>query len=465
MKIGIVGPTYDQRSLPFDAQRSVNLFPVMDEAGKETASMYGTPGLALFTTAGSGPHRGAFKSGNNRCFFVSGASLYEVSANATAVHRGSLLTSMGSVSMAEGITQLAICDGRNIYCFTYETNSLEKVIAAGLPDSVGYVTNIDGFFVVNEVNTGRFHISGINDILMWDPLDYATAESSPDSLEAPVNAVGLLWLMGEKTTEVWANRGASDFTFRRNSNGVMKAGVLAKHSILEVDNTIVWVGQDEFGSGMVYRANGFTPQRISTTPIERRIQNCAAPQDIYAWAYQEDGHVFYVISGGGLDTSLAYDFSTQQWHERAFLNEDGNFEPHLGACHIYAFGKHLIGDRRNGNIYEMSLDLYSDNGEEIARERVYTHISDENKRVRFNALEIGIETGVGNPDDPDPRCEFSFSRDGGRTYSTPVIRAIGAIGEYKKKVVFRRFGVADQITFKLRITGKTKTAITGSYLR
>ena len=49
MKIGLVGPSYQARSLPFNAQRTVNLFPVFDEQGKETAALYGTPGLKLFT--------------------------------------------------------------------------------------------------------------------------------------------------------------------------------------------------------------------------------------------------------------------------------------------------------------------------------------------------------------------------------------------------------------------------------
>jgi hypothetical protein len=42
---------------------------------------------------------------------------------------------------------------------------------------------------------------------------------------------------------------------------------------------------------------------------------------------------------------------------------------------------------------------------------------------------------------------------------------MGAVGQYQKKVEFRRLGVAEQLTFKIRISDPVKVAIIGSYLR
>ena len=466
MKIGLVGGSYDQASLPFDAQRSINLFPIADEQGAETASMYGTAGLSLFTTAGAGAIRGSFISSNGRAFFISGTNLYEVDSGGTATSRGSLFTSSGTVTIAEGLTQLAICDNDKLYSFTYSSNTFAQVTDVDLPASVGYVTNVDGYFIINENESGRFYISTINDVTAWDALDFATAEATPDRLNAVVNAVGQLWLFGDTTTEIWTNTGNSAFPFQRVSGGIVEVGVLAKHSILAVDNSLIWLGQDEFGSGIVYKASGFTPQRISTTPIENHIQQISNKEDIYSWAYQEEGNVFYVLSGGNLDTSLVYDLTTGIWHERAFLNGDGNFEQHLGSCHIYAFGKHLVGDRRNGNIYEMSLNFYDDAGDEIARERIYTHIIDERKRIRYSSLEIGFETGVGlqSGQGSNPLVSLQLSKDGARTWSNWYTTSIGKVGAYHQTVEFRRLGMAEQMTFKIRITDPVKIAITGSYL-
>lgn len=465
MKIGLVGPSYQERSLPFDAQRTVNFFPVFDDQGKEVASLYGTPGLSLFSTAGTGPVRAAFRAANGRAFVVSGDALYEVESDGTATSRGSLDSSTSLCSMEENGTQLAICDGSSVYILTYSSNVFTKVTDVDLPES-GVITFIDGYFVINQVDTGKFYISALYDGTSWDALDFATAESSPDVLNGVYNAVGQLWLMGEKTGEIWTNTGASLFPFSRISGAKMDVGIIAPHTGLALDNSLFWVGQDKMGFGIVYRAKGFTPSRISTSAIERRIQDASSKETMRAYTYQEDGHIFYVLTGGGLDTSLVYDLTTDLWHERAYLNSNGDFEQHLGACAMFAFNKQLVGDRRNGNIYEMSLDYYSDNDDEIARERIYTHIANEGKRLKFSALEIGFETGVGlqSGQGSDPQVTLYVSQDGARTWSNGYTKSIGAVGEYKRKVMFRRLGIAEQATFKIRISDPVKVAITGSYL-
>jgi len=167
LKIGLVGPSYQQRSLPFNAQRTINLYPVLDQSGKDVSALYGTPGLDLFATAGAGPIRGGFRSGNGRVFFVSGSVIYELSSDGTTTNRGSLLGSSGAVSMAEGLTQLAVCDGSKLYSFTYSTDTFAQVTDADLPSSVGFVDNIDGYFIVNENGSGRFYKSTINDVTGW----------------------------------------------------------------------------------------------------------------------------------------------------------------------------------------------------------------------------------------------------------------------------------------------------------
>lgn len=468
MKVGLVGPSYVQRSLPFDAQRSVNLFPIMDPQGKEVAALYGTPGKSLFGTVGIGPIRGEFASVNSRAFVVSAFGLYEVFGNGTSSLLGSLDTSSGIVTIAENGTQLAVCDGTYLYILTYATNAFTKVTDPDFPSSVGMVTYIDGYFVVNQNNTGRFYISALNDGLAWDALDFATAESSPDNLIAVINAVGQLWLFGTVTAEIWSTTGDSAFPFRRIAGAKLETGILSPFTAIEVDQSVIWVGRDVYGQGIVYKAQGFSPIRISTTPIERRIQEATDLANLNAFTYQEEGNVFYVITGGGLETSLVYDLVTQQWHERAYLNSEGDFEQDLAANHMFAFSTHLVGDRRNGKIYEQSLDFYSDGGDALCRERTYTHLSDENKRIRYNALKIGFETGVGTQSGQgeDPRCMFRLSKDGAKTWSDYYTESIGRVGEYETDVEFRRLGVAEfSMTFQIRVTDPVKVAITGSYLR
>lgn len=466
MKINLVGPTYQQRSLPFDAQRTINFWPIFDQNGKEVSALYGTPGLSLFATAGAQGHRQAFTASNGRAFFVAGSSLYEVLANGTATSRGTLLTSFGNISIDENGTQLGICDGKNLYIFTYNTNVFSIVTGGGLPSSIGFITAIDNYFVVNENDTGKFYISSLGDGTSWDALDFATAESNPDNLLCVKNAIGQLWLFGQKTTEIWTNTGASDFPFSRISGAIMQVGIIAPHSVQDLKNSIYWVGGDKHGGGVVYRANGFVPEPISPEPINIALQKASNISEITSWVYQEDGHTFYALTGGGLETTLVLDIDTNQWHERSY-NDDGDLSNHLAQCVTYAFGKQLAGDRQSGNIYEMSLDYYDDNGEEIVSERIFTHLSDMDERIRYNSLEISMETGTGNltGDGQDPLISMQLSKDGARTWSNWFTARTGKVGQYLTKVVFRRLGIAEQMTFKIRISAPVKKALTGSYLK
>lgn len=473
MKIGLVGPTSQQRSLPFDAQRTINLYPVLDQQGKEVSALYGTPGLEVTgVTPELLPGRGGFAAANGRAFFVVGTGVYEFDRLNNSYLIGTLDTSRGNVTIDENGFQLAICDGVSVYILTYATNVFQKVSDPDLPVS-GTITFIDGYFVVNEVGTGKFFISGLYDGLSWDALDFATAESSPDALDRVINAVGQLWLLGDKTTEIWTNTGSNTFPFEKIAGAKMSVGVLAAHTAIEVDNSLFWVGKDNIGSGIVYRAKGFSPQRISTDAIEKLIQAATDPSNMRAYTYQQEGHVFYVITGGGLQTTLVYDISSGQWHERAFLNAQGAYEQHLVLHAIYAFNRHIGISRKDGLIYRMALDIYDDNGSPLSAERIYTHISNENKRLVFRQLEIAMETGVPqvgfdpNADsqiETNPQITLWISRDGARTWSTGYTTSFGKIGEYKHRAVFRRLGTAFNWTFKIRITDPVKRSLIGSYL-
>lgn len=465
LKIDLVGASYQEWSLPFNAERSVNLFPVLDKRGKDVAALYGTPGKSLFGVAGIGQCRGSFASSNGRGFVVSGATLYEIDSAGAATSRGSLLTSAGNITIAENGFQLAICDGSKVYILTYETNDFQLVTSLNIP-TAGTITFIDGYFVVNKVGTGSFYLSALYDGLTWAALDFATAESSPDPLIRVFNALGQLWLLGSITTEIWTNTGASAFPFKKISGGKIDMGILAPNSIVSINNSIIFLGLNEFGTTSVFQTTSVSPVEISTDAIDLLLNRATNADEIVGYAYHQDGHTFYVLTGGGLETSLVYDLTTKLWHERAYLNSSGEYETDRGYCCMYIFGKQLLGDKENGNIYEMSMDVYSDNGEDILRERIYTHLFDDNQRIRYNKLNIGFETGVGlqSGQGQNPVVALQLSKDGAKTWSTSYTTTIGRAGAYQTQVTFRRLGIAQQMTFRIKISDPVKIAIIGSYL-
>jgi hypothetical protein len=453
------------RSLPFNAQMTRNLFAVKDEQGAEAWSLYGTPGLELTATASASPGRGAFAASSNRAFMVIGNTAYEVSESGSLTSLGTLLTDYGNVSFSENGNQLGLCDGTNFYLFDYGTSVFTR-ITSGLPATVAYISSLGGYFIAVEGDSGRFFFSGLRDGTSWDALDFATAESSSDDLLAVGRSSGQLFLFGANTFEVWSNTGTAATPFERVSGAIGDVGILAPHTLISVDSSLLWVGRDTYGECIVYRMSGFRPQRISTEAIEYALSRVVDHEELKAFAYQEEGHLFYCITGSDLPSTLCFDAATQMWHERTWLNDSGEAEQHLVAGCAFAHNKLWACSRRDGSVYHMSMDIYTDNGREISRERILPHIVDDRRKVCYHRLEIGVESGVGNLTEPglNPKISLRLSRDGARSWSDWIDAEIGARGQYQTKAVFRRLGSANQMTFHLRITDPVKTVLTGCYV-
>lgn len=465
MQAGIVGPSAQQISLPFNAERTVNYLVITDQDGKTPAALISRPGLNLFGVVGSGPGRCGINSSNGRVFTVSGNGFYEVLNDGTSISYGSLDPNPGLVTMSENGFQVAVCDGTSLYIFTYIGNTFRKVVNVNLP-SAASVAFLGGYFIINKsFNSGIFQISSPYDGTQWAALDFATAEALPDSLYRVINISGQLWLVGADSIEIWSNTGAADFPFQRtNSAAVIATGTIAPFTVVELDNTMFWVGQDARGAGIVYRADGFSPKRISTGPIELRLQAAPNPATLRSLTYQEAGSTYLVIVGGGMETGLRYDLATSIWTEDAFLNVSGSYELPLTSFIFYAFNRIIALDKTSGNVYTQSLYNYSDNGREIARDRIFTHIFNKSVRFRIKNLAVYVETGVGNEVAPgtDPVALLSISQDGGRTFGNPFTAMMGRIGKFAERgLLFWRLGSYFQCTFRLRITSMVKVCVNG----
>jgi hypothetical protein len=124
----------------------------------------------------------------------------------------------------------------------------------------------------------------------------------------------------------------------------------------------MWLGGGERGFGAVYRAQQFSPVRVSTAAVDhylRRYKDSLEAAE--AWTYQENGHSFYVLYIEGAETTFVYDAATNLWHERAIWDvTNGVWLPHVGRCHAFGFNKNLVGDRRYGTVYDQSLDYVSE---------------------------------------------------------------------------------------------------------
>jgi hypothetical protein len=129
-------------------------------------------------------------------------------------------------------------------------------------------------------------------------------------------------------------------------------------------------------------------------------------------------------------------------------------------CHCYAWGKHLIGDLENGKIYQMSSTVYADAGTPIRRMRQAPVVSNAGGVLFHKALTLEMETGVGltTGQGSDPQIMMQFSDDCGRTWSSERWAALGKIGEYARRVIFRRLGRSRNRVYKVEVTDPVSVA-------
>lgn len=388
---------------------------------------------------------------------VYGTTLYQISSSLVATALGSV-TGTGPVSMANNGVQLTIVSEPNAW--VYDSSGLVTPAFQQItdPDFTGskYVTQLNGYFIhVLPGNAGEWQVSNLNDGLAFDALAFAVAESGGDPLVAAFQSHGELWLFGTETIEPWGSSGSSAFPFAPIQSAKIERGCSAPFSITNYDNTVVWVGDDR----IVYRANGYSPLRISTHPIEQIIQQSGDVSQVEGSWHTIDGHSFYMLKAPFQWTVVA-DAATGMWHERTSFGLDyWNF-----GFPVNIYDSVFVGGD-SGNLLRMDESAPTDAGETISFEAFSPQTFGNTARIFLDRLQIDLETGIGlnSGQGSDPQAMLAWSKDGGRTWSSEHWRSMGRIGEYGKRVIWRRLGQCFQIMFRLVITDPVRPVILGAY--
>lgn len=442
MKTPILGGSYTARTVNAAVSRMVNLFPeAIPEGGKGPAFLSRCPGLVKKATVGIGPIRGLHEFGGY-AYAVSGQGLYKISPSYSATLIGTISGS-GSVSMSDNGTQLFIACNPSGCIYNASTGILASISDVDFPGAVtvGY---IDGYFVFNEPDSQKVWVTSLLDGTAIDPLEYASAEGSPDRVVAISVTHREVWIFGSSSVEVWYNSGSLDYPLTRISGAFIETGCVAAYSIAQLDNTLFWLGSDNRGSGIVFKASGYGAVRVSNHAIESAILEYESVDDAIAYSYQQGGHSFYVLTFPTDGKTWCYDVATNEWHERAgFL--DGQFTRHRSNCHVHFNRENIVGDYNSGDLYAFDLNTFADDIYEQKWLRSWRALPTGGSNldsVIHGHLQIDFEAGVGlsTGQGDNPQVMLRWSDDGGHTWSNEHWRSIGKIGEYSAKAIWRRLG-------------------------
>lgn len=464
---------YVNRSLPLAAQECVNWYPtILEGPGLSQEALFGIPGIHQIATSGitKQKNRGSHVK-NGIAYFVNGDKLYSLDRTTVSGVDSFAMTALGvvagtgRVSMADNGTQLVIMvPGGNGYVFNEDDATPFQQItdgdftANGAPQIVVY---IDGYFLFTT-DSKKFIISALNDGLSYSALDFGTAEADPDDIVAPIVHNNQLFIGGSETIEVFQNIGGGGFPFQRVDGFVMPAGVRAAFSIIEGGDTFMFIGAGVNESPTVRAFTGTGTEIISTDAIDFILESFTDDEisEAFAFSYSQAGARFVGFSLP--TTTLVFDVVSKRWHERRsqIIDDRGTQDVRWRANSlITAYGRVLVGDSEDGRIGEVDLDFFDEYEGHIIRRVASVAFSNNGKSLSIAGLELTMESGVGDFETEDPQIRLATSKDA-KTFGNELSRSIGKIGEYTKRIIWRRLGRFPRfVVFQFTMSAMVKPVI------
>ncbi len=457
-----VQQSYRSRSLPVSSQRIINMFLETQPSGsKDQSPVFGTPGITLFSTCGTGPVRGMFQMGGI-LYVVSGQRLYKVSSAGASTDVGGAILGTGNVSMSNNGLQLCIVNGAQGYIYSVAGGF--QLITDPAFNPAKTVIFFDNYFVFDWFGTNQFFISNTLDGLTYDALAFASAEVSPDLVLAVLNQQENLLIFGQSTIETWYDSGDVNFPFNRYDGATIERGCAAPLSIIKEDNSVFFLGDDL----IFYRLNGVVPVRISTHAIEWAWSQYPIVSDATIWTHTWQGHKFLVLTFPTGNATWVYDIATNLWHERISFNE---FNESMGrwrvSCGIDIYGKILVGDNYNGKVGFLDSSVSTEYGNLSQAYMISPAIFSDKKRVFMNRFELDVQAGVGITvgQGSDPQFMLDYSDDGGQTWSgLQVWDSAGKIGAYRTRLRWLRMGNFRQRVLRLTISDPVIRTIIAAHI-
>ncbi len=496
----VIGPSAQLSPISAASSRTVNwiLTPNEHRDSEDKFTFLATPcpgnaPFSLYADAGPEyhqPNRGLLEL-RGRVFGVNGNIIFELLSTGAYSFLGFCADDGLPVSMvANGNGQIFIASAG----LGYYIPAGAAVGSAGQIASPGflgasYATFQDGYILVVTPGTNQFQISGdddhpIGDVTYWDAANVSIQAGQADLLRAILSSREYVRLLGGRRSQIYQDIGANgigSFPFQSYNETFIETGIAAPFSLVDLGESLVWIGEDSRGMRACWRDAAFQPQRISDYGVERWWQSYTRVDDAVAFSFIWQGHLLYQVtfphagltSGGDVvSATWLYDATTSAlvgkpiWTERSYMAPGGGLTSATSIApgrsemfHCFAFGKHLVGstgtDGNPGAIYEYKVGTYTDEGADpisgsaiqqpIVCDRITPHLWGGEKRVIHNRIEFEVGRGVGNSVDPgsDPQLLLRWSSDGGETFSTEYSLPIGAQGQYNKWVALNRLGYSD----------------------
>lgn len=389
------------------------------------------PAIKAFATVGDGPIRGMLKQKgtfNGDFLVVSGGELWRVTEGASKSKLGDI-GGVSRVQMAASATRCLIATGD----ICYSTDGV-TVTTVHMPDDlpVFSVEYINGYFLLSITGSQHIYYMAPGEVDP-DALSFFSAESSPDNVVCLKRIGDEFWAFGDSTVEPFTPTGDADLPFSPIQGRVYEKGCANRDTVVEMDNTLFWVGADK----IAYRGDN-VPIRVSDNGIEEKLRRADAAL-LRAWAFEWTGHTIYCLTIGDEGTYY-YDVASQQW------GQFSTYARTIWRCHLGAqtSGSLVVaGDDRTGDLWQLTQDQANDAGEPLIREITGGAPVNNALGEHCGSLSVYVATGWANLNPPanDPVLEVRYSDDGGNTWGNWIQMPLRGRGQFTGEIGLFRLGM------------------------
>lgn len=267
------------------------------------------------------------------------------------------------------------------------TDTYDVRTSYGLPPSnSSHISYMDGYWLaVDNDNPGRFYISALYDCTRWNALDFATAERSPDQLQAILVVGRQLWMIGDETTEIWWNSGAADFPFQPLQSGLIQAGTQDPNSAQLVGDRGIWVSSRYDSGRNIVMTEGMAVKQIATSELADVLSETSlSTTNFEGTTLSYNDNDFYVLhhviisssTSAASENTWCYNLKTGKWNYWSVSEVSGQSFARVilnsGAC--------------GGNDTSLYSLQYAVDGQ--VRKIVSPQLYSDGKNLRASAVEL-----------------------------------------------------------------------------
>ena len=469
------GPTYGGRSGAVNTDRCINFIPEFNpEGSKSPLSLIGTPGIMNVACTFGGPISNMIAENYIGPILAVAPStpggyqyLYRIVIGGISPWNTYTVTTVGATTFAKVPVHMISNGTANVYGgqtiitdgVTTIINNNSSTVVTTISGTVGVlapafsgsaincVCSLDGYFIAIYGAYG-IQVSNLYDGVIWSGLAQQNTQTHmADTIMGVIAYRGQLWIIGVMTTQVWYNAGvptSQGCPFMRIPGALFDLGTLYNQSIaLGGDKLFFLANKGNNSNGFTKPAgvvmfDGYSFRFISPPQITYMITQALSLPELlsptstsvmWSFCYSDNGHDYYVLSINGICTWV-YDVTTDMWHERSSdptFNESikgvsfpGNWLP---RGYTYCMSQQYIGGMSNslgnGTLAYISEDINLFNNTPIKSIRITPHLFDPDdlSQVNISRLQIDLDS-TSSLRSPSTEISFSWSEDGGKTYSS-----------------------------------------------